>query len=254
MEEERVKEQLDPDRIPRHIAMIMDGNGRWAKKHGKNRFFGHSQGVESVRDSLIGASEIGVEYLTLYAFSTENWSRPRHEVDALMDLLVQTVLKEVEELNKNGVRLRTIGHVDRLPESCQQPIQQAIERTKDNDRVDLVLALSYSSRREITEAVKSLAEKVKAGEIEAQDIDEGKLEDHLYTHSIPDPDLLIRTSGERRISNYLLWQLAYTELYFTEVLWPDFRKKDLFEAILDYQGRERRFGRISEQESHEKLF
>lgn len=253
MDEEKLKEQLDPERIPRHIAMIMDGNGRWAQKHGKHRFFGHSQGVESVRDSLIGASEVGVGTLTLYAFSTENWSRPRQEIDALMDLLVQTVLKEVEELNRNGVRLRTIGHVDRLPESCREPIEQAIDQTKNNDRVDLVLALSYSSRWEIMEMTQTLAEKVKHGEMKAEEIDEATMEAHLHTHDIPDPDLLIRTSGERRISNYLLWQLAYAELYFTEVLWPDFRKKDLFEAILDYQGRERRFGRISEQEPHENL-
>ncbi len=253
MEEEKLKEQLDPERIPDHIAMIMDGNGRWAQKHGKHRFFGHSQGVESVRDSLIGASEIGVGYLTLYAFSTENWRRPRQEIDALMDLLVQTVLKEVEELNRNGVRLRTIGNVDRLPESCRDPIDQAIERTKDNDRVDLVLALSYSSRWEITEMTRSIAEMVQKGELNPEDIDEAKIESELHTYDIPDPDLLIRTSGERRISNYLLWQLAYTELYFTDVLWPDFRKKDLFEAILDYQGRERRFGKISEQETYENL-
>ncbi len=255
MDEEQLKNKMDPERIPRHIAMIMDGNGRWAQKHGKHRFFGHSQGVESVRDSLIGASEIGVEYLTLYAFSTENWRRPRQEIDALMDLLVRTVLKEVEELNRNGVRLRTIGHVDRLPESCQGSIQQAIERTKDNDRVDLILALSYSSRWEITEAARSLAKKVQEGALDPEGIDESKMEEELHTHHIPDPDLLIRTSGERRISNYLLWQLAYTELHFTDVLWPDFRKKDLFEAILDYQGRERRFGRVSEQETYdENLF
>jgi undecaprenyl diphosphate synthase len=253
MEEEELKERLDPQRIPRHIAMIMDGNGRWAQKHGKHRFFGHSQGVESVRDSLIGASESGVEYLTLYAFSTENWRRPRQEIDALMDLLVQTVLKEVEELNRNGVRLRTIGDLDRLPESCRDSIQEAKDRTRENDRVDLVLALSYSSRWEITEMARSLAEKAQKGELDPADIDEAKVEEELHTHDIPDPDLLIRTSGERRISNYLLWQLAYAELYFTETLWPDFRKKDLFEAILDYQGRERRFGRISEQEPHENF-
>lgn len=255
MDEEELKKKLDPERIPRHIAMIMDGNGRWAQKHGKHRFFGHSQGVESVRNSLVAVSEIGVEYLTLYAFSTENWRRPKEEIDALMDLLVRTVLKEVDELNQNGVRLRTIGDLDRLPEGCRSSIDQAIEKTKDNDRVDLVLALSYSSRWELTEMTRRIAEKVEKGELSPKDIDEGTVEAHLHTRDIPDPDLLIRTSGERRISNYLLWQLAYTELYFTEVLWPDFGKKDLYEAILDYQGRERRFGKISsEQETYEDLF
>lgn len=253
MDEGKLKEKIDPERVPRHIAMIMDGNGRWAQKHGENRFFGHSQGVESVRETLVGASEIGVGYLTLYAFSTENWRRPKEEIDALMDLLVQTVLKEVEELNRNGVRLRAIGDLEQLPGSCRDSLEEAIGKTAGNDRVDLVLALSYSSRWEISEMVRQVAGKVRNGEILPEEIDEEVVEAHLQTRGIPDPDLLIRTSGERRISNYLLWQLAYTELYFTEVLWPDFKKEHLYQAILDYQGRERRFGGISEQETHERL-
>ncbi len=241
------KEQISVDRVPSHVAIIMDGNGRWAKSHGEDRVFGHLNGVNSVRDSLTAASEIGVKYLTLYAFSTENWNRPESEVAALMDLLVQTIIKEVEGLHENEVRLQAIGDIDSLPAKCRGALLDAIERTKTNTRITLILALSYSSRWEITKAMKSMAEDVKKGKIDPADIGQHTINDYLETRDYPDPELLIRTSGEKRISNFLLWQIAYSELYFTDKMWPDFRKEEFFEAVVAYQNRERRFGKISEQ-------
>ena len=242
-----IREQINPGKIPLHIAIIMDGNGRWAKQKGKLRVFGHQNAIKAVRDTTEGAAEIGVKYLTLYAFSTENWSRPKKEVDALMELLVHTIAQEKPTLNKNNIRLLAIGNLKSLPPKCLEELMEAIDDTKTNNRMCLVLALSYSSKWEITEAVKSISEKVKSGELDSADINEQLISEHLTTKGIPDPELMIRTSGEYRISNYLLWQLAYAELYFTEKLWPDFRREDLFEAIADYQKRERRFGMVSEQ-------
>lgn len=241
------KENIDSTRVPLHVAIIMDGNGRWAKNHGEERIFGHANGVESVREALTGATEAGVKFLTLYAFSTENWDRPKEEVDALMSLLVDTILKEVDSLNENQVRLQAIGDLEKLPVDCKESLLNAIERTKKNDRLTLVLALSYSSRWEIIEMVKKIAADVKAEKITIDDISSTTIVSNLVTKNIPDPELLIRTSGEKRISNFLLWQIAYSELYFTETLWPDFKKEDLFKAIIEYQNRERRFGKISEQ-------
>ena len=241
------REQINPDKIPLHIAIIMDGNGRWAKQKGKLRVFGHQNAIKAVRDTTEGAAEIGVKYLTMYAFSTENWNRPKKEVDALMELLIHTIAQEKPTLNKNDVRLMAIGNLKSLPPACHAELMEAIEDTKNNKRMSLVLALSYSSKWEITEAVKVISEKVKSGKLDAEAITEQVISDHLTTKGIPDPELMIRTSGEYRISNYLLWQLAYAELYFTEKLWPDFRREDLFEAIADYQKRERRFGMVSEQ-------
>ncbi len=240
-------EQINPDKIPLHIAIIMDGNGRWAKQKGKLRVFGHQSAIKAVRDTTEGAAEIGVKFLTLYAFSTENWSRPKKEVDALMELLVHTISKERPTLNKNNIRLRAIGDLKSLPGKCYRELMEAIDDTSGNNKMTLILALSYSSKWEITEAVKSIAEKVKNGSLDIKDITEQTISENLTTAGIPDPELMIRTSGEYRISNYLLWQLAYTELLFTEKLWPDFRREDLFSAISDYQKRERRFGRVSEQ-------
>ena len=225
----------------------MDGNGRWAEKQGEMRVIGHMNGVNAVRETLVGATEIGIEHLTLYAFSTENWNRPRSEVDALMDLLVKTLLSEIDGLNENGVKLNAIGDLASLPEGCHDTLLEAMERTAGNDRITLNLALSYSSRWEIVQMVQALAVKAKEGRIAPADIDAEMIAAHLSTAGIPDPELLIRTSGEERISNFLLWQIAYSELYFTPVLWPDFGKEELFRAVLDYQGRERRFGKISEQ-------
>ncbi|MEY5068937.1 MAG: hypothetical protein RLZ47_799 [Bacteroidota bacterium] len=225
----------------------MDGNGRWAKEKGKLRVFGHQNGVLAVRDTVEGAVELGIPYLTLYAFSTENWNRPKHEVNALMELLVSTITKETKTLMENGVRLNTIGDLNSLPKSCDRQLREAMEKTKDNKRCTLTLALSYSSRWEITEAVKSIAASVKAGDLNPEEINENLFADRLNTVGLPDPELMIRTSGELRISNFLLWQLAYTELFFTPKLWPDFRRTDLFHAVLDYQKRERRFGMTSEQ-------
>ncbi len=249
--ESELRSAIDPSRVPEHVALIMDGNGRWAKQHGQHRLFGHTKGVESVRETLIGATEIGIQYLTLYAFSTENWNRPRNEVDALMNLLVDTLLKEIDELDKNGVQLRTIGDLDKLPEGCKEALEEGKRKTAENDKITLVLALSYSSRWEITHTVQELARQVKEGKLEPEAITEEVIEDHLVTRDIPDPSLLIRTSGEQRISNYLLWQLAYTELYFTSVLWPEFDREELYKAVIEYQSRERRFGMISEQVTHE---
>jgi undecaprenyl diphosphate synthase len=241
------KEQLDLTKLPKHIAVIMDGNGRWAKKKGNPRIFGHRNAVAAVRDIVEASAELGIKYLTLYAFSTENWSRPRTEVDALMALLVGTINKETKTLLDNNVKLRTIGDIDSLPADVTRHLNEAIEDTSDNTGLTLVLALSYSSRWEIVNAVKKIASDVKEGKIDPADMNSGTFEAYLSTAGIPDPELLIRTSGEFRVSNYLLWQIAYTELYFTPTLWPDFRREHLYQAIADYQRRERRFGKISEQ-------
>ena len=238
---------IDKSRVPKHVAIIMDGNGRWAKNKGEHRIFGHMNGVESVRNALVAATESGVKYLTLYAFSAENWNRPKEEVDALMDLLVNTLVQELTKLNESGVRLKAIGNLSSLPPNCSKTLQDAIERTKDNTEVTLVLALSYGARNEIVEATKQIAKLVKNGTLSADNIDESTFEKHLFTANIPDPDLIIRTSGEERISNFLLWQCAYAEFYFTKTLWPDFNKEAFFKALVEYQSRERRFGKISEQ-------
>src|SRR6478735_3821129 len=236
-------DKIDRDNLPKHIAITMDGNGRWAKKKGAMRIFGHSNAIQAVRDAAEGCAELGVQNLTLYAFSTENWNRPKEEVNALMQLLINTIRSEVGTLNKNNIRLLSIGNIDDLPSGCQKELAEAKEATKDNDRLNLILALSYRGRWEIVEAVKKISEGVKNGEIDTASIDEKLISSHLTTNGIPDPELLIRTSGEMRISNFLLWQIAYTELYFPEVLWPDFRKEHLHEAICAYQKRERRFGK-----------
>ena len=232
-----------------HIAIIMDGNGRWAKQKGMPRIFGHRNGVKAVREATEASAEIGVKYLTLYAFSTENWGRPATEVNALMELLVHTIKKEVKTLNKNGIRLQTIGDITSLPEKSYKALLKAIDDTKFNSRMTLVLALNYSAKWEILKATRQLAAAAKAGIIDPDSIDENTFSDALSTKDIPNPELLIRTSGENRISNFLLWQIAYAELYFTKTLWPDFRKNHLYEAILNFQNRERRFGKTSEQVS-----
>ena len=242
-----LKSQIIPDKVPRHIAIIMDGNGRWAKQKGMPRVLGHRSGVKSVRDVTEAAAEIGVQYLTLYAFSTENWNRPPAEVTALMTLLVETIKGEIRDLNKNGVRLMAIGDIEALPASSLKALRQGMEDTKNNTRITLVLALNYSAKWEILRAARQLAEQARTGALLPADINESVFENALSTQGIPDPELLIRTSGETRISNFLLWQIAYAELYFTPVFWPDFGKKELFEAILSYQRRERRFGMTSEQ-------
>jgi undecaprenyl diphosphate synthase len=241
------KDQIDTGKLPKHIAIIMDGNGRWAKGKGKLRVFGHHNGVISVRDVVEGAGEIGVKYLTMYTFSSENWNRPKYEVTAIMELLISTINKEIKKLMDNNVRLNTIGDINMLPKKCYDELTNAIQKTSNNTGLILTLALSYSSRREIVQAAKLIAEKVESGSLKAADVNEEMFAQYLHTADMPDPELLIRTSGEYRISNYLLWQIAYAELYFTDKLWPDFRREDLFEAILDYQKRERRFGMTSEQ-------
>lgn len=239
--------QIDSSKVPTHIAVIMDGNGRWAKEKGKARIFGHKNALTAVRETIEGSAEIGVKFLTLYAFSSENWNRPRLEVIALMELLVSSIKKELKTLQKNKIKLQAIGDLSLLPSKGQRELKSAIEETKDNDRMTLVLALSYGSRDEILSATKQLARDVKNGEISVDDIDEARFSKYLATNSIPDPDLLIRTSGESRISNFLLWQIAYSELLFVDKFWPDFRKEDVFRAIENYQKRERRFGKTSEQ-------
>jgi len=241
------KDQIDLLKLPQHIAIIMDGNGRWAKGKGKLRIFGHHSGVLSVRDVVEGSCDVGLKYLTLYTFSSENWNRPKLEVMAIMELMVSTIHKEIANFMEKNVRLNAIGDLGMLPERCYRELKNAIDTTAGNTGLVLTLALSYSSRREIVRAAKELAQKVKQGELEINDINEELFEDNLFTSGMPNPELLIRTSGEFRISNYLLWQIAYAELYFTPKLWPDFRKEDLFEAIADYQKRERRFGLTSEQ-------
>lgn len=242
-----LKEKLDVEKLPRHIAIIMDGNGRWAKEKGEDRLFGHYSGVESVRNIVEGCAELGIGYLTLYAFSTENWDRPKDEVTGLMELLIQTIKQEVSTLNKNNIRLHVIGNIKMLPLPAQNELDEACLATKSNTGLNLIMALSYSSRWEITEAVKNIAKEVKEKKLDPGEINAKVFEQHLCTASFPDPELMIRTSGEYRISNFLLYQLAYSELYFTETLWPDFRKENLYEALLDYQNRERRFGKTSEQ-------
>ena len=241
------RESIDKDRLPRHIAIIMDGNGRWAQEQGQDRLYGHFHGVESVRNIVEGCAELQIEYLTLYAFSTENWDRPESEVTGLMELLVETIRKEVPILNKNNIRLHVIGDVSMLPDDAKQALQEALGMTARNTGLNLVMALSYSSRWELVQAVKRIAKDVKAGSIDPESIDQDTLQGYLATSEFPDPELMIRTSGEYRISNFLLYQLAYAELYFTSTRWPDFRKEHLYEAILDFQARERRFGKTSGQ-------
>jgi undecaprenyl diphosphate synthase len=242
-----LREKIDLKRLPVHIAIIMDGNGRWAQKNGMERFMGHQEGVVSVRKIVEATGQLGIKYLTVYTFSTENWSRPQEEVDALMALMITAVRRETKDLMANNVRLRTIGDIDRLPSLTRQELDACMEDTKDNTGLTLILALSYSSKWELTEAVKKIIREVKDGTLAVSQINETIISSHLSTKDIPDPDLLIRTGGEFRISNYLLWQLAYSELYFTDTYWPDFREENLFAAIVDYQKRERRFGKIGEQ-------
>ena len=241
------KEHIDFNNLPQHVAVIMDGNGRWAKKKGALRIFGHRNAVQSVRDVTEGCGELGIKYLTLYAFSTENWNRPKEEVDGLMELLVNTLKQEIKTLTENQVKLKTIGNTSFLPTECQKNLAWAVDQTKDNSGLTLILALSYSGRWEIMEAVRSIAIDVKNGKIEPSAINDQVFENYLQTSGIPDPELLIRTSGELRVSNFLLWQIAYTEMFITPTLWPDFRKENLYEAIWAYQQRERRFGKTSEQ-------
>ncbi len=240
-------QQIDKNRLPKHIAIIMDGNGRWAKEQGHDRLYGHYHGVESVRNIVEGAAELGIQYLTLYAFSTENWDRPEYEVIGLMELLVTTIRNEVESLHKNNIRLHVIGDLNMLPAYAKKELQEALDFTKDNTGLNLIMALSYSGRWELLNAVKNIAWEVKNGSLNVEDIDQDTLQRYLCTSDFPDPELMIRTSGEYRISNFLLYQLAYAELYFTNVRWPEFRKTNLYEAILNYQGRERRFGKTGDQ-------
>lgn len=238
---------LDPSRLPRHVAIIMDGNGRWATQKGSLRIFGHRNAIEAVRDTVEGAAEIGVQYLTLFAFSTENWGRPRMEVNALMELLVKTLRKEVNTLRKNDIRLATIGNTEDLPQVTQRQLAEAIRDTADGKRMTLTLALSYGARHDILNAVRRIASSAQLGHLHAENIDFDTFRAHLSTAELPDPELLIRTSGEQRVSNFLLWEIAYAELYISPKLWPDFRRQDLYEALADYQRRERRFGKTSEQ-------
>lgn len=240
-------DRIDISRLPKHVAIIMDGNGRWAKKQGKERYYGHQVGVQSVKKVAEAAAELGVEYITLYAFSTENWNRPKEEVDAIMALLIEAIAQETPTLMKNNIKLEVIGDIAQMAKENQEALKNVIEKTKDNSRMTMVLALSYSSRWEITNAVKEIAIKVANNELKPEDITQETISCHLNTKKYPDPDLLIRTSGEYRISNYLLWQIAYSELYFTNTLWPEFDKESFYEAIIDFQSRERRFGKTSEQ-------
>lgn len=243
-DKQRQSDLLSSGELPDHIAIIMDGNGRWAQNRGNMRVFGHKAGVDSVRDITEACAQLGVKYLTLYAFSTENWGRPKREVNALMRLLVSSLRKEADNLNDNDIKLDTIGQLDRFPDVCQQELQEAMGLTKDNNRLHLCLALSYSGRWDITEAFKKIAHRVKDGDLDPEDIDDQLISAHLSTAEVPDPDLIIRTSGEYRISNFLLWQLAYSELYITETYWPDFRRNELYEAVRSYQKRDRRFGKL----------
>jgi undecaprenyl diphosphate synthase len=242
-----IKEKLNTSKIPEHVAIIMDGNGRWAKQKGGTRLLGHKNGANSVNDVVEAAVEIGVKYLTLYAFSTENWNRPKLEIDGLMSLLINTIETRLEKLIKYNVKLQTIGAIDSLPKKVQKALSDAIEKSASNTGTILILALSYSSKWEITTAVQKIAQKIKTGELNPETITNNTINQHLATFDIPDPELLIRTSGEMRISNFLLWQIAYTELYFTPILWPDFSKEDFYDAIYNYQQRERRFGKTGEQ-------
>lgn len=240
-------DSIDKNNLPKHLAIIMDGNGRWAKQKGFLRVIGHENGTKSVRETVETCAKMGIENLTLYAFSTENWNRPKLEVETLMKLLVHSLKNELKTLQKNNIKLNSIGSIDKLPKSILKELNEVIEKTKSNDRMTLTLALSYGSRDELLNAVKNISDKVKNNIISIDTIDESIINQHLYTHNLPDVDLLIRTSGEHRISNFLLWQIAYAELYFTDVLWPDFKENDLYEAIISYQKRERRFGKTSEQ-------
>ncbi|SHI89937.1 undecaprenyl diphosphate synthase [Mesonia phycicola] len=242
-----LKEKINKDNLPKHIAVIMDGNGRWAKRQGFLRVKGHETGAKAVRETVEICAEIGIKNLTLFAFSTENWNRPKLEVKTLMNLLVSSLKKEIKTLTNNNIKLNAIGSLDNLPSKAKKELQEVIEKTSNNTRMTLTLALSYGSREELVTTMKSIAEKVKDGSIHVNDIDENTINNNLYTSNLPDVDLLIRTSGEERISNFLLWQIAYAELYFTPTLWPDFRKENLLEAVLNYQNRERRFGKTSEQ-------
>ena len=242
-----LKEQIDNKKLPTHIAIIMDGNGRWAKQRGLDRIFGHQQGVNAVRNVIEASAELGIKYLTLYAFSTENWGRPDEEVNALMDIMIQSLNKETDTLLKNNIRMLTIGDTGRLSDDVRERLGESINLTSGCTGLNLIIAISYSSRWEILEAAKQIATQVKSGKLGIDQIDEQVFENFLSTKDIPDPDLMVRTSGEKRISNFLLWQMAYTELYISEILWPDFSKEHLYEAIIDYQKRERRFGRTSEQ-------
>jgi len=247
MAEKSLKDRIDRKKLPVHVAIIMDGNGRWAKKQGFLRTLGHERGVDSVRNTVEAAAEIGIGYLTLYAFSTENWNRPKYEIDALMQILVKSLHKEMDTLMKNNIRLQAIGNLESLPARSRKELFKSIDATSGNTGLTLVLALSYSSRWEIVEAVKNIAAEVRDGKLSPDKIDANSFGSYLTTHDIPEPELLIRTSGEYRISNFLLWQIAYAELYFTPVLWPDFSKEDFYTAIIDFQHRERRFGMTSEQ-------
>ena len=238
---------INTENLPKHLAIIMDGNGRWAKQQGFMRAFGHENGTKSVRLTVETCAKLGIENLTLYAFSTENWNRPKLEVDTLMKLLINSLKNELSTLMQNNIKLQSIGNLDLLPKSAQTELKSVIEQTKNNSRMTLTLALSYGSREELLQAIRAISSKVKNNIISTEAIDESIINEHLYTHNLPDVDLLIRTSGEHRISNFLLWQIAYAELYFTDVLWPDFKEEDLYEAILSYQKRERRFGKTSEQ-------
>jgi undecaprenyl diphosphate synthase len=238
---------IDENRIPQHIAIIMDGNGRWAQEQGQDRLFGHFHGVASVRDIVEGSTELGIKHLTLYAFSTENWDRPKEEVAGLMSLLVETIRKEVPILNKNNIRMHVIGELSMLPDHAKLALQEALDMTASNTGLNLIMALSYSSRWELVNAVKKIAHDVKRGDLEPEMITQDTVQHYLATSAFPDPELMIRTSGEYRISNFLLYQLAYAELYFTQTRWPDFRKENLYEAIIDFQKRERRFGKTSSQ-------
>jgi len=244
---ESLKDQIDLNRLPRHIAIIMDGNGRWAKEQGQDRLYGHFHGVESVRNIVEGCAELGIQYLTLYAFSTENWDRPEYEVVGLMELLVKTIQKELEDLHKNNIKLHVIGDLNMLPNYARAELMDALKTTEKNTGLNLIMALSYSGRWELLNAVKNIAHDVKKDKLQVEQIDQETLQQYLATSGFPDPELMIRTSGEYRISNFLLYQLAYAELYFTHVRWPDFRKENLYEAILDFQNRERRFGKTGEQ-------
>ncbi len=240
------KEKIDYKKVPRHVAIIMDGNGRWAKSRGKERIYGHENGINAVRETLEAAGELQIPYITIFAFSTENWNRPKKEVDTLMELLVSVIRKESQELCKNGIKLHTIGDLMTLPEKCQKELKEALNITKNNNKLNLIVALSYSARWEIVNAAKQLAKDVKEEKIKLENINNNIFEKYLTTSNFPDPDLLIRTSGELRISNFLLWQVAYSEFYFSPVLWPDFTKHDFFQAIFEYQKRDRRFGKTSD--------
>lgn len=251
-DKEKQARLVNSGELPDHIAIIMDGNGRWAKSRGSLRAFGHKAGVDSVRDITEACAQLGVKYLTLYAFSTENWGRPKKEVNALMRLLVSSLRKEAENLNENNIKLATIGQIDRFPSACRQELTEAVELTHGNDRLHLCLALSYSGRWDITEAFKKIAHQVKQGDLDPEDINDQLISAHLSTAEVPDPDLIIRTSGEYRISNFLLWQLAYSELYITETYWPDFRRNELYEAIKAYQKRDRRFGKLINEKEQKK--